>query len=769
MDNNNGSRITDNDPWQRERNLSERPVEAPPFVPDERVSALRDLMSVVRARFWTILASVVVVFTLFAVRTFRATPIYQASALLLMESNMPQVALFPTSSSRDWWTREQETKTRVQLITSRAVLEKALQDKRVANYFRPEGTLAAASPTLWGGIADELNATFGKEPPRPQEPWERLRGVVEVEPIEETSLVKVKVSGPDPQQDAIVANAVAEAFVSHSVATRKSNALEAFRMLQDQKKEQEATLVKAEDALQAFRESADLTHLASPDVDNPVTSRLKLLNQEYTAVQLVRIQTTMAHEIMRKELEGKKDVTALLAVAAVRSDPQIQGLHSQIAQIDLDMKLARESYGPQHPKVTALGMQRQHYEAQVREAVLQVAQVALGQSAAQLAAIEHREKQLLAALNDQNQRALELSKKSHGYERLRRDVDRQTRLFGVIVDRLKEIDLGKDTGLTNVSLAERAEVPIMFVSPNRQRALVLGGILGLMLGIGLAYFLEHLDDTVKTPEEVETNLGMASLGYVPDIPAASGGVNGFPERATYSLTHRLSSAAEAFRAIRTNVYFSGERGQMKTIHVTSPSPGDGKSVLAANLAVILACDGKRVLLVDADLRRPTIHTAFGMDKEPGLTNILVEGKPLEELVRTPPEDENGRLDNLHILCAGSTSPNPAELLGGEAMAKFMRDTREKYDAVIYDSCPVLFVADNAPLCTRSDGTILVFRSGKTHRAVAGRARRQIEQVKGKFIGAVVNEVRPKTLKGYRYGYYYHDYSRYYSEYNGKKS
>jgi len=346
--------------------MSEQSVEAPPFVPDERTSALRDLMSVVRARFWTILACVAVVFTLFAVRTFRATPIYRASALLLMESNMPQVALFPTQSTRDWWIEQQDTKTRVQLITSRAVLKKALQDKRVANYFRSKGTLAPASPTLWGGITDELSAMFGKEPSRPQKPWERLRGVIEVEQIKETSLVKVKVSGPDPQQDAIVANTVAEAFVSHSVATRKSSALEAFRMLQDQKKEQEATLVKAEDALQAFRESANLPHLASPDVDNPVTSRLKILNQEYTAVQLVRIQTTMAHETMRKELEGKKNVTALLAVPAVRTDPQIQGLHSQIAQIDLDITLARESYGPQHPKVTALGMRRQHYEAKVR-------------------------------------------------------------------------------------------------------------------------------------------------------------------------------------------------------------------------------------------------------------------------------------------------------------------------------------------------------------------------------------------------------------------
>lgn len=208
---------------------------------------------------------------------------------------------------------------------------------------------------------------------------------------------------------------------------------------------------------------------------------------------------------------------------------------------------------------------------------------------------------------------------------------------------------------------------------------------------------------------------------------------------------------------------------MKSLVVSSAVPQEGKTVFAANLAAAVAQDGMRVLLVDADLRRPALHRVFGLEREPGLTNMLAEGGPLEGLVRTPPEGGNGELENLHILSAGRKTPNPAELLGGEAMARFVREAREKYDLVIFDSAPAMFVADAAGLTSGSDGVIMIVKAAKTRRGAVDRARKQLEAVKGKVIGAVLNDVRPGTLRGYGYyrygyGYYYYDYHRYYKEY-----
>ncbi|MFW6157925.1 MAG: GumC family protein [Planctomycetota bacterium] len=837
--------------------MSNAPIDEQMVVPEEQGSAIRDLLSVVRTRFWTILACVVVVFTIFAVRTFRATPVYEATAKLHIERSTPQVALTQTTQSQwQWWNDEKRQQTMINLVTSKAVLEKALEDERLAPLFEERDGLPVPRPGLFRSIVSEIKVLFGGQSSRPAEPWERLRGLVSAKGVEETNLVTITARHTDPGRAALVANVVARAFVDHRIATRKTTAEETFEMLQKQKGEQQKALAESEDELEQFRGESSMPQLGvGPELETPISDRLKRLTDQYTSIQMLRLEHGVAARAVDKALEGGADVDALLGIRAVRSDPAIDSLENQLAEVkleiqsakraaasgdsarvpkavrdaldgkvdvdallsipaiasdrdvgaaqtrltenDLAIQAARKTYGPKHPKVAMLKERKAYLQAEYEKCVRQAAEADAWRRGQQIADLEDRrdllrtrlretavrvgqavqaeyeqlvarEEKIEQALKGQNQLALELAKKSHRYRRLKRNVDRQTRLFSIILDRMKEVDLTKDTGATNVSLSERAETPQHFVSPNRKRALIAGGMLGLMLGLGLAYLLEHLDDTVKVPEEVEQQLGMASLGYVPRIVPGDGSPNGFPGRASYTMHNNSGSATEAFRSIRTNVYFSGELGQMKSVHVTSPAPGEGKTILATNLAITLAREGRRVLLVDADLRRPMIDDAFGLEKEPGLTNLLVEGEKLEDLVKTVPDADNEEVrENLHVLCAGRKTPNPAELLGGEAMAAFMKDAAERYDAVIYDSCPVPFLADNAPLSVNSSGTILVLRSGATRRDAARRARKQLQTVKGNLIGAVVNEVRPKTLKGYRYRYqYYYHYHQYYNQYQG---
>ena len=255
---------------------------------------------------------------------------------------------------------------------------------------------------------------------------------------------------------------------------------------------------------------------------------------------------------------------------------------------------------------------------------------------------------------------------------------------------------------------------------------------------------------------------------MPRLQSSPGDRNGFAGAAQHTLTYPNSSSAENFRAIRTNVYFSGQRGQIKSLMVTSVAPQDGKSVFASNLAAAIAQDGKRVLLVDADLRRPTVHQAYDVHRAPGLTNMLVEGTPLDDLVQVPAARQNGGPGCLHILSAGAKVPNPSELLGGGVMAAFMRQARERYDMVIYDCCPAMFVADAAGIAAGSDGAVLVLKASKTRRDAAESAARQLLAVDGKIIGAVLNQVHRRAMRYHGgYNYYYYDYQRYYHDYGEK--
>ncbi len=819
---------------------------------DERSETFEDLgvhirrhLGVIRSRFWTILACVVVVFTLVAIRTFKATPVYEASARLLIERRPPQFTAFDELYERR---DEKYFATQVKLVTSKGALEEALKNERVKKLFKDKSHLDTSRPGFLAAARREMRAVLGGKSASPVEPWERLRRVVQVKPVADTTLVDIRVQRANGTQAALVANAVAQAYIDYSVQIRQESAVDAFQMLQQQRKEQEEALTKAEDALLAYREKTTIPLLGSPDENNAVMQRLRTLNDAYTSVQLQRLELSAAAKAISRAQQEDADLGSLLSVGRVRSDPAlsnllklldeesatiqaqrleleaalaaitsaqskgdewsallaldaiggepaVRDLRDRIMEAQIQTQLSLLTYGEKHPQVQALKSREKQLESQLREVVSGAVKAVdaryqvlrrqeeeqrkqtlarireVVSAAARAVQADHqmllqREEDITQALAEQNRLALEQGKTSHVCERLNRDVERQARVFEAIVDRIKEVDLTKDTGLTNVTLVELASAPRAPIKPNKQRSLTLGMLLGLMLGIGTAYGLEHLSDTVKTPEDVERRLGMAWLGYVPVIAAGGDGRDSFPERATHALMSPSSATTESFRSIRTNIYFSAARGKVKSLVITSAMPQEGKTVFAANLAATVAMDGKRVLLVDADLRRPMVHTAFNLDRKPGLTNMLAEGTPLEQLVQIPPESGNGTLENLHILCAGDRVPAPAELLGGQAMARFVRQARKKYDMVIFDSCPAMFVADAAPLTSGCDGVLLVMKAAHTRCDAIDHARKQLEAVKGNIIGGVLNAVRPKTLRDYSYyyGYRYYDYQRYYSDY-----
>lgn len=718
---------------------------------------LRHHVGILRGRLWTILACLVAVFSLVAVTTFRSDPVYESSARLLIERRLPRATPFGDAPER----RDKEYfQTQVQLIKSKAVLEQALEHDGVAEVFtRDDGPVPVG---LLGSVRRELRHAVGNVPARPPEPWERLREVLSVHPIPDTDLVEVRVKARDPEASSRVANAVARAYVDHSVATQRESAVEAFAMLERQRLDQEGALNEAEDRLSEYRESSTVPELGSPGQPSPAVDRWRVLSNEHTNVQLRRIELSVAADTIRERQAGDDDsALPLLSVKVIREDPTVRELIEAQWDLEIRRQLALKSYGEKHPDVVALDERLAHVRTRMGEALAEVAESIQGEHAMLVA----RERELQLALQDESERALERARIASEYERFKRDVERQKRVFEVIVDRMREVDLVKDETVTNVSLAEAAVAPQRPVSPNTSRNLVLGVFLGMFLGLGTAYGLEFLDDTVKSPEDVEERLGLPWLGYVPRMKKmVADSQNGLIGTARQALLEPGGTYAESFRSIRTNIYFSGERGQIKSVMTTSATPGEGKTVFASNIAAAIAHEGRKVLLVDADLRRPMIHKALGVERSPGLTNMLVEGLPFEDLVQTAAAGE-AELSNFHVMPAGSKAPNPAELLGSSAMAQFMEKAREEYDMVVYDSCPAMFVADNAALASGCDGVVVILEAAQTRRATAQRAVKQIENIDGNIIGVVLNKVQPRTMSYYgAYSGYYYGYEYAYGDY-----
>jgi len=315
----------------------------------------------------------------------------------------------------------------------------------------------------------------------------------------------------------------------------------------------------------------------------------------------------------------------------------------------------------------------------------------------------------------------------------------------------------KETGVlsgirtNNIRMVDRAKVPIIPFSPNRPRALALGLLVGLFGGLGLVFFLEYLDDSVSDPDQLEKYVHVPFLGPVPILePKETGPLS----RDLIALKEPKSVYAEAYRAVRTSILFSSPDNPPRVFVVTSSGQQEGKSLTAINLAITMALNDKRVLLIDADMRKPRLHKVFGIDNTFGLSN-LIGGSPNVGLAlnKTP-------VPTLMVLPSGPVPPNPSELLGSVRLGKFLGLLREKFDIIILDCTPLIAVTDATVLATQVDGVILVIKSGVTRRKIIKRAVTQLEDVQAKIIGAVLNQVNVKNSSYY--------FSSYYSHYYGEK-
>jgi len=720
----------------------------------EEQTHLMEYVRVLYKRRWTAVTVFLLVTVWVALYTFTATPLYSGQARLLIENENPNVVKFEevmaqSMSSLDYY------QTQYRILESRQIAKRALDTEKLWTHPAFAGSISAGpgfslNPMTWPAITYAFIKGFFEGPPKPPSAAElaatqqaraidAVIGNLRIIPVEESRLVDVAYSSSDPQLAARMANAIARAYIEQNLESKFVAARDATEFLNDRMKEQRKSLEESEEALQKYREETGAVSLE--DRQNIVVQRLADLNAAVTKARTERIAKQAVYNQIR---DLQNDPAGLDTIPAILSSSFIQQLKGQLSELQRQQAQQAEKLGERHPEMVKTRSAIETTQLRLSTEVQKVVQALRNDYEAAVA----NEKSLMASLDQQTNEAQELNRTAIRYGVLQRDSTSDRVMFEGLLQRSKETGISGELKTSNIRVVDAAEVPRRPSSPNKFNNMLFGLLGGTVLGLGLAFFFEYVDRRIKSPDEIRNDLGLAFLGLVPAVDAKS---------LTAPLVTNGAPApfVEAFRSIRTSVLFSSAEAGHKSIAVTSTTPGEGKTVVSANLAVSLALAGQRVLLIDADMRRAKVHELFELPQEPGLSNVLVGSERASEAIKRT------SIPDLWVLTAGKHPPNPAELLGSRRFKDFVASLAEHFTWVIIDTPPVMAVTDASVLSHSVSGVVFVIGAEMTNRAAAKAALDQLDTAKVKYVGGILNKVRIERNAYYYSRYYHKRYAEYY--------
>lgn len=716
----------------------------------------------------------------------RARPVYEARAQILV---IPKDARLPTQGERDpvedGADSNSHLATHVELFRSPQVINRAVEEHHLERL----ASLASLNEPLWRRVAGEewsakIAAWMKSPPPAPRVPLETIAENLTVSrggigAGKEAHVLVATFRGPSPDDSAAVLAALVESYQHFLDVTLQDTSGEAVRLVNQAKQELEADLAQAEEAYCRFREEAPLVPKGSQQA-SPHEDRIIEVERALTEVRLHQARLRTRLEVVRAALdddgerfsdmdrlaligneEGQRLVTML---TAVRGDPGAATLLSQLLGLVVKQEEVNSIYLPSHPESQKIRAQVEGAQGFLRTRMipetLKSSDVKPSDMlAAYFTMLENdqrelamREKELLILADQEEKEAKAVVSAEVRNDMLRADLLRKRAMCDALIERLKRVSLVNDYGgyLTNVITP--VEVPSKPVSPILAQVLILGGLLGMFCGVGLAYAVDRADRTFHGPDDVQRALGLPLLAEVPPIRPAKR-----PRRRKGEAPERRfdgkvvayyrpeSREAEALRALRAALHIQASRRGMKVIQVTSPGVGDGKTTLTVNLAFLLAQSGKRVLLVDADLRNPSVHRMLGIELSPGLSGVIADEAEWPDAIQA------SGVANLSVLPAGSCSANPSDLLMSQRFEHFLELAREQFDYVLVDSPPLLAVSDASVIAPRTDGVLLALRITRSGAPKAAQAKRMLAGTSARTLGVVVNGF--KKSRSYHYGPY----------------
>ncbi|MCX5838621.1 MAG: polysaccharide biosynthesis tyrosine autokinase [Deltaproteobacteria bacterium] len=730
---------------------------------------LQDYLRVILKHRWTILAVFAVVFVSVTLFTFTATPIYRATARLIIEKDDPKVVsiqevMSVDSSGLDYY------QTQYKIIESRSVAREVIRRLKLNENEefvpKPKDTfLDNLRQSIADGVTFVESLLKTEKPQRPTDPKAESEDEsplvtafirrVKVAPIRNSRLVDIGFEAKDPALSSKIANTLARSYIDLNLETKLKATQDAMAWLNSRIQDERKKVDQAEQALLRYKERHNIITDFSKDVETVTAQKLAALNSQVIEAEVKRVEAETRY---RQAIELERTPEMLDSIPEVLNNELVRQIKTMEVELQKKQSELSKKYGANHPQIVAIRNEQETLKTRKAEEVNRVINSLYnGFKVAQA-----REQSLKASLNRQKGESFTLNEKAIDYSVLKREAESTKEMYDLVIKRFKETSMTENIRTGNIRVVDAAEIPKFPVSPKKTQNMLLGLIVGLALGIGLAFFLEYLDNTIKTPDDIKERLKIPYLGPVPVLAMAApdnpGGKPGNPgtreqkpEEDLIIISSPKSTASESYRGLRTSILFSAADAPPRTILVTSAAPAEGKTITSANIAVAMAQAGNKILLIDCDLRRPRMHRVFNVPRDRGLSNILAGTCGIDEAILLT------TIPGVDIIPSGPVPPNPSEMLGSQSMFKIIEALRGRYDRIIIDSPPITAVTDSVIISRWVDGVLLVIRAGETHREIIKNGIGLLQSANAHILGAILNGVDMGRDSYYYYQYYYYYY------------
>ena len=711
----------------------------------EREIDLLEIFNLLRRHIYLFVAIVIVVMTFTVAQLYRMPLIYSSAATIEIDPHAANIlgseieVIKGGISAHGGVTSKDYYMTQYEIIKSRAVSQKVLETIPGDNIFEYLGFNKAAAENSHGIDLVEI-----------------MQSKISVEPQKNSNIVRISIEDQNPEKAAFLANAVATAYIEFNLEKKYSETKDAAKWLVDQSASLKQNLENSELALFEFKESNNVLATTFEAKQELLAKRITKLTNTLTDQEIKRnALTAKIEEYDRIDLENPDEALFY----ELNKENNAIGNMMKLKYLEVISKIdeSLQIYGEKHPKVVALLAEKNNIITTFKNEIAGIVK----SYSLELKKLDNEMKKNRKMLADTQEEAISLKKLDINYNKLLREVETNKKLYNIVLERSKKADLSALLKDNNVRMIDRALVSKNPVKPNKQIVLLAGFVISLILASLVIFIIEFFDTKFKTFNDIETISQKSVLGVIPKFQPAED--SNFKEIAFEEKNNR-SLAVEAFRSLRTSIRLSNPNSKLKTLLVTSSVPHEGKTVVAANLAASYSVAGKKVLLVDADMRKPRVHKVFELSNEKGLSTLIVGEHSVDEVVN------KNVYEGLDVVTAGMIPPNPAELLESSRMADIIKDFSDKYDFVIIDTPPLSPVSDAAIIAPLTDGMIIALNVGMTPRDVFKSVLQGIAKPGISILGTVVNNIDARQEKKFQpySGHSYYNNSSYYTSEEDEK-